>query len=576
MVRRRRDNNGNVLVLIIMITALIVVPLLLVFSQTGFYVMDRDRVQSAVDAAGLVAANDISRIIINDPTFGWVSLSNYPPIGKATRARDGEPLPVTGINTLIGTIRQNNLVANELANEKMRNLVEKDRSALELTIAELNVTIKEALGGNSDLNLFDIHGADVRPRKDAEEFLRANLPKNVRLESLKLTNGWLKSGGTTMIDIPQPEQFSQMSAEQSQAGKYKPFIDIPANHRSFTFAGLGPSSRLVNNSSFQPADGKHVNTIVKIECVVTRQNPYLPFFPVGNDAARMKCVAFCQPYTMPDVGPKGIMTLRFSGQPVAGLLSWSDFLRPGNFQDKQVTTFDAVGGDYPTDRGAVMAQSETIGGTADQFAEHLYYWLRNGHLQPKLGAVLEMVNAQFKPGPSEKYAYEFAKDGSVARRVLEKDPFPVGVVADSQSSTMIDTRIQGGLAPIIIFRDNVKNIGTDSGGKHGGQPLAGYPLNWCELRDYGGDEQIALALGKGKLGTQLTVNDPNAGSSEESHDLLNELFRKLDGKALALQPRRNFYSGGLALDIEIGGIRQFQPHVLDLPSKRKYWANRQI
>jgi hypothetical protein len=576
MVRRTRKNNGNVLVLIIVITALIVVPLLLVFSQTGFYVMDRERVQSSVDAACLIAANDMSRIIINDPTFGWVSLSNYPPIGKATKALDGEPLPVTGINTLVGTIRQNTIIAGELANEKMRELADRDRSSLEMTIAELNVTLKEALGGADGSNWIDINGAEVRPVKDVEAFLRAHLPANTRLESLTMTTGWLNGGGITTIEVPKPEEFAQLKPKQSQAGNYKPFVDVPANNRNFTFAGLGPSSRLVSHSEFQPADGKHINSIVRIECVVARQNPYLPFFPVGNEAgARMKCVAYAQPFTIDDVGPKGIMTLRFSGQPVPGLQSWSDFLRPGNFEDRQVTAFDVTGGDFPIDKGSIMAQVESDGGTAGQFAEHLYYWLRNGHLQPKLGAVLDMVNAQFKPGPSEQFAYEFAKDGSISCRVLYKDPFPIGVTADSQSSTMVDTRIQGGLSPVIIFRDNVKHLGTSSGGKHGGQPLAGYPLNWCELRDYGGDEQTARALGKGKLGTQLTVVDQNA-LPPDANDMFTEIFRKLDGKALTVQPRRSFYSGGLALDIEIGGIRDFQPSVLDIPSKRKYWANRKI
>lgn len=575
MVRRARHNRGHVLVLILVVTCMIVVPLLLVFSQTGFYVMDRERVQTAVDAAGLVAANDMSRIIFSDPTFGWVSLSNYPPIGKATRARDGEPLPVTGINTLVGTVRQNTIIANELANKKMEELTDRDRASLEMTIAELNVTLKEALGGEG--KYIDIQGAEVRPVKDVEDFLKAHLPANVRLESVKLTSGWLKGGGTTTIATPQPVQFSQVKKGEEQAGNYKPFIDVRANNRSFTFAGLGPSSRLVSHSEFQPADGKHINSIVRIECEVARQNPYLPFFSVGSDAgSRMKCVAFAQPYTMDDIGPKGIMTLRFSGTPVPGLLSWSDFMRQSNFQDQQVTAFDAVGGDFPVDKGSTMAASETNGGTADQFSEHFYYWLRNGHLQPKLGAVLDMVNAQFKTGPFEKFAYEFAKDGTISRRVLDKDPFPIGVTSDSQVSAMSDTRIQGGLSPIIIFRDNVKHLGTESGGKHGGQPLTGQPLNWCELREFGGDEQTALSLGKGHLGTQLTVVAPDAPAPEESSNMITEMFRKLDGKELALQPRRNFYSGGLALDIEIGGIRQFQPSVLDIPSKRKYWANRRI
>lgn len=577
--QKSRQKEGNVLIIVLIVICFILVPLLVVISQTGFYVIDRDRVQSSVDAAGLVAANDLSRIIINDENFGWVSLSNYPPIGRATCARDGEPLPVTGINTLVGTIRQNTIIASVLGNTTMRHLAETDRKAMQATIDEINNMIKSALAGKGRGKDIDIHGAKVDPARDAHDFLASHLPNNVRLESMTLTNGWLEGGGMTTIGIPQPEQFGQVKPDEARAGNYKAFIDIPAEGKSFTFAGLGPSSRLVSNSEFRPADGKHINTIVKIDCVLSRQNPLLPFLPTADPKSKFRCVAYCQPFTQPDVGPKGLMTLRFSGQPVPGLLSWKDFLTEGNFRDRQVTTYDVVGGDFPVDKGSALNRFEPMmpAGTAQQFAEHLYYWLRNGHLQPKLGAVLDMVNAPFKTGLKDIYAYEFARDGSISHRVLERDPFPPGVTADSQLSSMADTRIQGGLAPIIIFRDNVKNLGTEHGGKHGGQPIAGYPLNWCELREFGGDEHIAMALGKGKLGTQLMLTNPDAAEKSLDQDGSSiNLFQKLDGKDLTLQPRRTFYSGGLALDIEIGGIRDFQPSTLDIPSKRKFWGHRRI
>lgn len=585
-----RRQTGNILIIILVCVCFIAIPLALMVTQTGVYVIDRSRVQNVVDAAGLLAANDLSKMIINDRNFGWVSLSNYPPIGRATCARDGEPLPVIGINTLVGTIRQNTIVANELGNTAMQKLADKDHKALKETTEDLNSLIKKSLDGSIESKPVDIQGVEVTPIKSATDFLNQHLPNNVRLESIELSNGWLKNGGMSTIKIPQPEEFAQLkpneiagvkdsSETDKNARQYKAFMDVPAFGRSFTFAGLGPSSRLVSNSEFQPADDKHINTIVKIDCVISHKNPWLPFLPAGSDpSAKMRCVAYCQPYTMPDLGPKGLMTLRFSGQPVPGLLSWKDFLNEGNFSDRQVVTYDVVGGDYPIDKGASMTQAETESesSTAQQFGEHLYYWLRNGHLQPKIGAVLAMVNAPFKVGMKDIYAYEFAKDGSISRRLLDRDPFPVGVTSESQMSSMVDTRIQGGLSPIILFRDNVKNLGTENGGKHGGQPLAGKPLNWCELREFGGDEQIAKDLSKGRLGTQLTITDPNNSAPVENDNVLTDLFRKIDGKPLALQPRRNFYSGGLALDIEIGGIRDFQPSTLDIPSKRKFLTNRKI
>ena len=126
---------------------------------------------------------------------------------------------------------------------------------------------------------------------------------------------------------------------------------------------------------------------------------------------------------------------------------------------------------------------------------------------------------------------------------------------------------------------------------HAGQPLAGTPLNWCELAEYGGDEQIAAKLNKGHLGTKLTLADPSGNTQVDAaiNDPNLAIFQSFDGKAIFHQPRRSFYSGGLALDIEIGGTgnasvaqnppapqMQRLPAILDIPSKRWIFANRRI
>ena len=212
-------------------------------------------------------------------------------------------------------------------------------------------------------------------------------------------------------------------------------------------------------------------------------------------------LACCQPYSMPDIGPTGAMTLRFSGGPVPGLQNWRDFLA-GGFHDNQITTYEAVGGDYPVDDQAHMVVSAppVQPDTSQQFAEHLYYWLRNGHLRPRIDAVLDMTSDSFRSGPAQIYAYEFTRDGSISRRIIARDPFPVGVTSDSQMQTVSDTSIQGGLTPIIIFRDDVKTLGTAHGGRHAGQPLAGYPLNWCELARIWRRRTSSRRLGQGPAG----------------------------------------------------------------------------
>ncbi len=541
----------------------VVAPTLMFICEACLQVVARTRAQSVVEAASLIAANDLSKIIIEDPHFGLVSLSNYPPIGKGTCAPDGEPLPVTGINTLVGTVRQNAIVAQELQNAHMNFLVDQDKDALDKTIGELNYSISDCLKTKVDernikYKWLDLQADPITPTADVEAFLRKNLPENIEIESIKLTSGWLQGEGDTTVPAPLPASLAQLPTGSTQNGSYKAFINIPAARRNFNFAGVGAKSSLVSSSAFRAADRNHICSIVRLECVLKLQGLGKITVP-GYDAAMNKafCVATCQPFAMPDSGPKGAMTLRFTGGPVAGLRSWSDFLREGTFRDNKVTTYDAIGGDYPLDSEARMQQNmpAVVPTTSNQFAEHFYYWLRNGHTKPHLDAIIEMVNAQFQSGPNEIYAYEFASNGSISRRVISKDPFPIGVTADSQYSTIADTNVQGGIAPIIIFRNDVKNLSRDNGGKHCGQPLTGYPLNWCELAEYGGDPHVAVALGKGRLGTRLTIVDPSgtASTDEAINDPNFSLFKSFNGDELYSQPRRSFYSGGLALDIEIGG-----------------------
>jgi Putative Flp pilus-assembly TadE/G-like len=576
-----RNKVGSLLILPIVVTCLVIVPLLLGVSQISMLLAERVRIQNAVEAACLLAANDVSRIVINDPTFGYVSLSNYPPVGKATCALDGEPLPVIGINTLVGTIRQNTIIARNLDNDIMLSLADADRVSLGTTIKGLNKTLADALGGSGKAKFVDIQGDRVDPVNDVKALLKENLPNNVSIESIKLSNGWLTNGGGSTISIPQPEKLAEVKPDQIQTSKYKPFIEIKVDKRSFTFAGLGSTASLVKESKFKPADDKHICSIVNIDCVVSVDNLWDKLLPIANGShTKLHFTACCEPYSNPDIGPPGVMTLRFSGASVPGMQSWNDLLNAANFQDNQVSTYDVVGGDYPSDPAARMNQylPNVQPGTAQQFSEHLYYWLRNGHLRPRIDAVLAMLDDPFSKNPLNGiYIYEFDRGGHISRRILARDPFPVGVTSESQFSATSNTTIQNGLSPVIVFRNNVKNLGTASGGKHAGQPLPGYPLNWCELQEFGCDEQAALNACKGRLGTKLTLVDPEgwASPSEAISNVNYNLFKTFDGKTLFMQPRRSFYSGGLALDIEIGGTRFMDP-MNDVLSMQKLRLARKI
>lgn len=523
-VRAVRNRRGNVLVMIVCALAVILIPLLVLLTW-GPQLIYGERAKNVVDAACLLAANDLSRIVIDDPTFGYVSLSNYPPIGKATRARDGEPLPVTGVNTLIGTVRTNTIIAEQLNNETMKSLATADYEALQSTLDELNAQLTEALGDRTRKGqCFDIDGKPVKPLEHVEAYLKDKLPSNVELESVRLTLGWLDGGSETTIDVPQPAHLSHVQEKDIVEGKYKSFTDYPIDEKTFSFAGLGTRSHQVAASTFQDDDGKHVSSVVRIECTI-----------VSKDESRTatQYVACCQPFTQPDLSTRGAMTVRFSGRPVPGLLSWRDFLTTRYFQDNCITKYDIRGGDYPFERQARMREAghEDGCGTAQQFSEHLYNWLRNARGRPRIDAVVAMVNEPFRYVANEVYTYEFANDGTIVRNVMDGTRFPRSVIADGQYVTMADTKVHTGQSAIIFFRDNVSRLGTDDG-QHAGQPLAGYPLTRLEgILDY----------------RVLAAN-----------------FSK-----------RNELRNGLALDIEIGGTAD-STAAADVTSMSRRTAGRKI
>ena len=54
------------------------------------------------------------------------------------------------------------------------------------------------------------------------------VPKNTRLESIKLENGWLDNGGDSAIATPWPDAFAQIRPADTVHGRYKPFTSCIA------------------------------------------------------------------------------------------------------------------------------------------------------------------------------------------------------------------------------------------------------------------------------------------------------------------------------------------------------------
>src|SRR5205085_1597317 len=151
----------------------------------------------------------------------------------------------------VGTIRQNVIIAYELVNPTLEKLVEEDREASESTVDDLNAALRQAVQKETPETMTDVYGRRIEPLKDVTQFLKANLPPGMELESVEIENGWLEAPTRTTIPIPDPPTLADLKKGMSSDGFYTSFVDVPAYGKPFTFAGLGKASALVNAADFR-------------------------------------------------------------------------------------------------------------------------------------------------------------------------------------------------------------------------------------------------------------------------------------------------------------------------------------
>jgi hypothetical protein len=455
------------LFIIICCAALILVPTAAMMGATAIFVVHTERAETVVESAAKVAAMEITKVVVNDANFGLISLSNHAPSSATMIAADGQPLPVTSVYTLRETIRRNKSIGAVMHNNTLVALAESDEDILDKSIDTLNDKVEASLFNTTKV----------------EKFITEHCPENLRLESLKVTSGWLE-------DDPLPDT----------------------------------RTHLVSNSKFRETDRRHICSAIKVECT----------FVSTHGQTEIRCSACAQAHSEPDNSPLGAMTLRYNGRPVAGLQNWNELLCDGSYRDNKVSSFDVIGGDYPFEREAKSLPSRSSTGpssTAEQFAEHLYNWLKSAHARVRSDAILAMTQEPFLPDANRVYAYTIENNGTISRHVYDCSRFPRPVAAQGQEITIADTRIKSGANAIIHFRDSVKLLAPYAT-KHGGQPLVGYPLN--EVDPSYNYEQLASSFSQ-----------------------------------------RQSLKTGLALDIEIGGLRESTAHN-DIRSMRERTMMRKI
>lgn len=397
-IHKSRQAAGNMLIWLGAITlTLILAVVFFTLNYTRFLGGSREQA-TAIEAAALAAASDLSKIIYNDPHYGFVAISDFPPIGDATTAGDNQPLPVLGINTIIGTARLNMLVAAELNDPTLITLAGNDAEHARTTANALSNALNAALvpGGNGAR---DFDGNAVSPYDDALAVYKANGMKmsgaTQEPVNFKLTLGWLRDGTTTTTALPQPTGQAQVSGNQQEGGNYKGFINIPAGNKDFYFVGASNQPTLVDNSRFQPIDGSRPCSIVKVEAdqdiVETTQDG-------GPRHHTLHAVACAQPWANIDKITAGTIAIDFPSGGVPGIDNPGDIVTNPELNTNPSKLFSPEDGDWPGDGQLMPAAFE--GGTGDPSVAQtwslgLYHWMRNARTKARIDDLKDMQTKDF-------------------------------------------------------------------------------------------------------------------------------------------------------------------------------------
>jgi len=145
MRKRSRHDAGASLVLVLAIFGFLALLIMLFCVKfTGFMGSYHEQ-RSAIEAAALAAVKDLSAIVITDPNFGLVGLFDSSPIGSNTVAGDGFDTSVTGINTLLGTIRLDLIISDYLQDPLMNQLAITDYNNALITQTNLVTALNAAI-----------------------------------------------------------------------------------------------------------------------------------------------------------------------------------------------------------------------------------------------------------------------------------------------------------------------------------------------------------------------------------------------------------------------------------------------
>ena len=423
-----RRASGNTLILVLAVTLLL--GLFFLFALNYIRSLGNNLEQTtAIEAAALAAAHDLSSIVIEDQYFGFVGLSDSPPTGKGTTAGDNYFMPVTGINTLFATIRLDLIIADALNDPLMKQRATDDYNraltARDRLLSALNGAV--APGGTGG----DMNGKTVNLTTDAAAAYQLNLirmsgPSRLVPGSMKLSLGYVDGLNTNTV-LPQPLSSAQLAANQQKNGFYKPNTVASYGGLPFVFAAVNDDVALVDFKMFKPTlTGLPFSIPTIIKCEADQQ--YSERNERGDFVKRtVHAVAAAEASSPRDARPTpGAFTISFPNGMIPEITRPADLITD---QQITMTPCDSLqtppNGDAPGSPLTDLAMPElsSVDKNHPLFGNlisiSLYDWIRRGGTHLNVAAVVNMLETDFKgDGSPQIHEFEAAPDGSITYSIV--------------------------------------------------------------------------------------------------------------------------------------------------------------
>lgn len=407
-----RSESGSMLVFGTAIT-IAIVAVLAFFSLSYVRLLGSSSEQrTAIEAAALAAARDLSMIAVNTDEYGWISLSDSAPNGSLTVAPDQYYVPVRGINTILGTIRLDLIIASELNDPNLKTIIKADlvraKAAQALLATELTKSLaKGYIAKGLDGKNIDVYG-DAQTAYTSNQ-VRMTGSSNYVANSLKLSLGGINNGGVTNTPLPTPNSKADVPAGKQQNNFYLSYTDIPTDGESFVFAGIGDSIKLMDPKQWTATVAGlpyQVATIVKAEAdqhVNDTQNPN------GYDIHAIACA---QPANVIDPKPTpGALTFSFPDGTPPEMIGPGTMLTNVDLNKKNNCTYQtSVNGDYPIGRPVTRIDDMAWpyacdDSSGDVFRQALTDWWRRAGTKLDINSAVGMLDAStckfWKPAPPD-------------------------------------------------------------------------------------------------------------------------------------------------------------------------------